>query len=167
MPTGYIKGNEPPEAKLIIDLTQNIMKWNLVIHPNKCFESLTDETTYNYKLYAIKKLVNIDLKTIIGTTDISTSDADDNNSIISMHNNNIITLESTSDVIATLKMDDNYVTSLGGNYGLYIYPLSITIRSGYETMYNLHIEFERAITPFVNMSNLDSYKTFYFKIIED
>ena len=97
------------------------MKWNLVIHPNKCFESSTDETTYNYKLYANKKLVNIDLKTIIGTTDISTSDVDDNNSIIRMHNNDTITLESISDVIATLKMDDNYVSSLGGNYGLYIY----------------------------------------------
>jgi hypothetical protein len=141
------------------------MKWNLVIHPNKCFELSTEETTYNYKLYVNKKLVNIDLKTIIGTTNISTTNSDDNNTIISMHNDDTIILEETKNVIATLNMVD--VTSLGGNYGLYIYPLTITIAANYGPIYNLNIEFERAITPFANMSNLDRYKTFYFKIVED
>ena len=166
MPTGYIKGNEPPEAKLIIDISQSIMRWNLVVHPNKCFENKDVETTYNYTIYVNKKLVNIDLKTIIDKTDISTTDIDDNNTVISMHNDNSIVVEQTADVSSTLYMNDIDVKSIGGNYGLYLYPLTITVAANYGPIYNLNIEFERDITPFVNMSNLESFNTFYLKIVE-
>tara|TARA_B110000908_G_scaffold152948_1_gene189029 strand:- start:89 stop:283 length:195 start_codon:yes stop_codon:yes gene_type:complete len=63
-------------------------------------------------------------------------------------------------------MNDINVTDIGANYGLYIYPLTITVSANYGPIYNLNIEFESDIQPFVNMSNLGSFNTFYLKIVE-
>lgn len=169
MSIGHIKSYIPPEALFIIDTSGLIKKWNLIIRPNKCFEKKDISTDYIYYIYVNKKLVNIDYRYIVGSTNVSTTDDDyDNNTIISTHYDNSINVEKTADVSSTLYMTDTDVQSIGGNYGYYKYPLTITVAPNYGPIYDLNIEFQQNIIPTAgldNLYNLNNFKTFHVNIM--
>lgn len=164
MSQGYLQLGGTPGVYFIIDNSYGIKRWNLVIKPNRCFERKNVSTDYEYHIYVTKTLVNIDIRKIIEKYNLTTTnDTNDNNTIVSTHYDNSVVVENISDIVATLYMDENNVTCIGGNYGYYKYKLVITVAENYGQFTDMNIEFEKSITGITDPSNIENnefYKSF-------